>query len=1015
MLSLNAKAQNGTIKGTVKDEKGNGLASATVIATPTRKSARTNADGSFELTLPKGTYNITASYVGTTSVSKSITVNETDNSTVDFTLTTELNLQSVVVIGSRSIRRVSTETAVPVDILNIGDLSRTAPQANLNQILNFVAPSFTSNTSTVADGTDHLDPAQLRGLGPDQVLVLMNGKRRHTSSLVNVNGTPGRGSVGTDLNAIPAFAIDRIEVLRDGASAQYGSDAIAGVINVVMKKNVKKLTASLYTGGNASAGANDFRKGMDGEQVQLDLNYGVRLGKQGSINFTGSLQARNETRRATDYNGGDKNNYNSNGIYNIYNAIEARALKNGVNLSSLFGNITNTPNTAQIISTIQTYAPQVTYLTPTQQANIASASTISALQGAGVLNADVTNAELAYRGLERRDFNMRVGQSRLKGGQIFMNSVLPINDRAKFYSFGGFGVRTGNSAGFYRRPSQARASTQLFPNGFLPEIASNITDASIAFGVSGKISDWNYDVSNTLGNNKFVYGVENTVNATLGIKSPTKFKAGSLGFTQNTTNLDFSKGYDKVLNGLNVALGAEFRVENYKLKAGEENSYERYDISGIPITPTTASNLIPTDFFGATRPGGAQVFPGFAPANARNASRNSIAGYADFELNPTKEWLINAALRFENYSDFGSTFNYKLATRVKVAQGFNVRAAVATGFRAPSLQQMNFNATGTQFIGGVPFEVGTFTNESVAAQKLGIPKLTKEDSYSYSAGFTYKVPNSNLTFTLDGYLIQIKNRIVLTGQFGRPTTTPTPDLLTLQQAFDAAKANSATFFTNAINTESKGVDFIVTNKFKFDKVSLKTDLAGTISKTKQVGDIKASDILKNTGNINRFFDEASRTYLQSAVPNTKFSFMNTLSTGKWEIFLRQTFFGKVTDPNTTDVNGDGVEQGEFVNGLFIATEHPVWGARTITDFSVGYELSKKLRITAGANNIFDIYPDKNLKTQTAIRPTGGTTATYGATPTIIDLSNQNQFEYSRNVSQFGFNGRFVFVRLGLTL
>ena len=1011
--ALIAKAQStGTLKGNVKDDKGEVVKSASIIINKLLKGTSTDENGNYQLSIPSGTFSITASYSGQLQEKKTVVINDGKITEQNFILAAASDLNVVQVIGTRNTRRVATETPVPVDVLDISSLTKAAPQANLTQILNFVAPSFTSNTATVADGTDHLDPAQLRGLGPDQVLVLMNGKRRHTSALVNVNGTPGRGSVGTDLNAIPAFAIDRIEVLRDGASAQYGSDAIAGVINVVMKKNIKKFTASVFAGGNASVGANDFRKGMDGEQAQIDMNYGIAVGKKGIINLTGSLQARNETRRATDYNGGDKNNYNSNGIYNIYNAIEARALKGGVNLSSLFGNITNTPNTAQIINTIQTYAPQVSHLTGAQQTSIAAASTIATLQG--ILNADVTNAELAYRGLERRDFNMRIGQSKLYGGQLFMNTIIPTNTNATFYTFGGFGIRKGNSAGFYRRPSQARTSTQLYPNGFLPEIASDITDASLAVGVRGKISEWNYDVSNTLGNNKFVYGVENTANATQGIKSATKFKAGSLGFTQSTANLDLSRGFDKVLEGLNVAFGAEYRIENYKLKAGDENSYERYDINGIPATSTTPSNQLVTDFFGAARAGGAQVFPGFAPANARNESRNSVAGYVDLELNPTKEWLINTAIRFENFSDFGSTFNYKFATRLKIANGLNLRGAIATGFRAPSLQQINFNATGTQFIGGNPFEVGTFTNESVAAQKLGIPKLTKEDSYSYSTGFTYKIPSTYLTFTMDGYLVKIKNRIVLTGQFARPGGTPTGDALILQQAFDAAKANSATFFTNAINTESKGIDVILTNRFKFDNFLLKTDLAGTISKTKQVGDIKGSDILKNTGNINRYFDEASRTYLQSAVPTTKFSFMNTLTTGKFEIFLRQTFFGKVTDPNTTDVNGDGVEQGEFVNGLFIATEHPVWGARTITDFSVGYEINKNIRVTAGANNIFDVYPDKNLKTQTAIRPSGGTTATYGA-PTIIDLSNNNQFEYSRNVSQFGFNGRFVFVRAAITL
>jgi iron complex outermembrane recepter protein len=1004
LASFKTIAQNGIITGTVKDGTGAALEGASVTAQPSRIGTRTGADGSYTLSLAAGSYTITSSFSGKVSDQKKITVKTGESIAQDFVLQNTGDLTGVMVVGSRSLRRVSTETAVPVDILNIGDLTKAAPQSNLNQILNYVAPSFTSNTQTVADGTDHIDPAQLRGLGPDQVLVLLNGKRRHTSSLVNVNGTPGRGSVGTDLNAIPAFAIDRIEVLRDGAAAQYGSDAIAGVINVVMKKNVNKLQASLYGGGNASVGANDHRGGMDGKQLQLDLNYGIALGKKGgAINLTGSLVTREDTRRATDYNGQ---------LFNAYNAIENRALAGGVNLSSLFSNINNTPNTSQIISAIQTYAPNVNYFSIAQQAAIQGATTIAGLQtilsGITDANTDVTNKELAYRGLERRNFNMRIGQSKLSSGQIFMNTTLPINDNATFYSFGGYGVRDGNSAGFYRRAVQNRTLTEIYPNGFLPEIGSNITDASLAVGVRGKIfKGWSYDISNTYGQNQFKYTIKNTSNATLGINSPKSFNAGKLGFSQNTTNLDLSHEYD-VLEGLNLAFGGEVRLENFKITAGDQNSYDRYDINGVPATPTTPATQLPTDFFGSGRPGGAQVFPGFRQENAIDKGRTSAAGYLDVELNATKAWLVSAALRYENYSDFGSTFSYKFATRLRITNALNFRGALATGFRAPSLQQKYFNSTATQFIGGVPFEVGTFTNESKAAELLGIKNLKQEDSYSYSAGFTYKVPQTSLTFTIDGYLVKIKNRIVLTGQFARPGGASTP----LQVAFDAAGATSATFFTNSINTESKGIDFIVSNRFKFDGFSLKTDVAGTVSKTKRVGDIDASDLLKSTGNINNYFDEASRIYLESAIPRTKLALINTLSVKKFEFFLRHTYFGSVIDPNTTDINGNGQVEGETINGQFLQTEHPTFGGRTITDFSVGYSASKKLRITVGANNIFDIYPDKNLKTQTAIRPNAA--GVYG-TPSTIDLSNNNQFEYSRNVSQFGFNGRFIFTRLNISL
>ncbi len=1005
----NIMAQNGTVAGFVKEADGTPLSGTSLFAKATsfKSSAIAGIDGSFSLNLPAGNYSITASYAGKTAEVKQVKIIAGETITENFTLASAGDLVGVVVLGSRSLRRVNTETAVPVDVLNISDLTRAAPQTNLNQILNYVAPSFTSNTQTVADGTDHIDPAQLRGLGPDQVLVLLNGKRRHSSSLVNVNGTPGRGSVGTDLNAIPAFAIERIEVLRDGAAAQYGSDAIAGVINVVMKKNINKFTSALSTGGNVSSGSNDHRGGIDGKQVQLDLNYGVGLGKKGgAVNFTGSFVTREGTRRATDYNGQ---------IFNAYNAIENRAAAGGVNLSSLFSNINNTPNTAQILTTIKTYAPNVSYFSSAQQTNIQNATTIAAMQSAlsaiTDANTNVSNNELAFRGLQRKDFNMRIGQSKLSGGQLFMNSTLPINANNTFYAFGGYGIRDGNSAGFYRRPVQNRTLTELYPNGFLPEIGSYITDASIAVGVKGKLGTWNYDLSNTYGQNQFKYTIKNTSNATLGLKSPKEFEAGKLGFSQNTSNLDFSHEYD-VLAGLNLAIGGELRLENYKIKAGDQNSYERYDINGIPATSTTPATQLPTDFFGSSRPGGAQVFPGFRPENSLSKNRNSQAGYVDVELNPTKAWLVNGAVRYENYSDFGSTFSYKFATRIKAGKGLNLRGAIATGFRAPSLQQKYFNSTATQFLGGVPFEVGTFTNESKAAKLLGIPNLKQETSSSYSAGVTYKVPNSTLTLTVDGYFIKIKDRIILTGQFARPTGTPTGDQLVLQQAFDQAGATSATFFTNAINTESKGIDYIVSNKFNFDGFTLKTDLAGTVSRTKKVGDIKASDILKNTGNLNNYFDEASRIYLESAVPRSKLALINTLNYKKMEFFLRHTYFGAVTDPNTTDINGNGLVEGETVNGQFLATEHPTFGGRTITDFSVGFIATKTLRITIGANNIFDIYPDKNLKTQTAARPNSA--GVYGTTGTI-DLSNNNQFEYSRNVSQFGFNGRYIFARLSLTL
>lgn len=997
IFTVGLTAQEIKVSGVVTDGSNSPLVGASILVKGTQNGVSADFDGKFTIEAKKGD-TLLVSYIGYETQSVTVT-----GSTLNVTLkASDETLQDVVVIGSRNPGRTVIESAVPIDVISMKSITSQGPQVNLNQIMNMVAPSFTSNTMTVADGTDHIDPAQLRGLGPDQVLVLVNGKRRHTSSLVNINGSPGRGSVGTDLNAIPAFALEKIEVLRDGASAQYGSDAIAGVINLNLKKDTKKFDIALFAGSNFSKGANDHNGGNDGNNVQLDMNYGTNLGKEKSfINATLSLQLRDNTSRANDVRGT---------LFNAYNAVEQRAAEAGVNINALFGNITNTPNAAQILSEIKTYAPLVSYFTPAKQTAISNASTIAQMQTA--LNFDVTADELAYRGLERRNFNMKVGQSSLTSAQGFLNLAYPLADNIELYAFTGFSLREGASAGFYRRPNQSRSYTGLYPNGFLPEIHSSISDLSAAAGLRGKIfKNWNYDLSNTFGVNTFNYNIENTVNASMRENSPTEFDAGGLGFAQNTTNFDINRKFDR----LNLAFGAEYRYENYIINSGIPDSYNLYDINGAVVTGTTPANIKVTDFFGSARPGGAQVFPGFRPENALDKTRNSMAVYGDIEYDVTKKWFVNGAVRFEDYSDFGSTTNFKLATRYKVTNNINLRGAVATGFRAPSLHQIYFNSTSTQFVGGVPFEVGTFSNDSEAAKLLGIPNLKQEESQSASLGFTAKCPEANITLTADAYIIGIKDRVVLTDQFARPGGNPaagSPAYI-LNGLFDQAGATGAIFFANAIDTQSKGIDIVISQNADLGNgVKLKNDLSGTFGSTKRVGDIHASPILEANGQVNKYYSEASRVYLQEAVPRQKINLTNTLSVNKFDIFFRNVYFGKVTDPNTADANGDGIVNGAIINGQVVEVEHPVWSSRVITDLSVSYNFCKNAKIVVGANNLFDIYPSLNLGPQWVHRPklTNGA-VDYNTPNTLIDLSNSNQFVYSRNVSQFGQNGRFLFARL----
>jgi iron complex outermembrane receptor protein len=938
-------SQESEISGTVLDNQSQPIPGVSIAIKGTNKGTITNFDGKYAIEASLG-QTLVFTYVGFSP--REILI---DGTLIDVQMKAGTMLGEVVLIGSRSRSRTVIESAVPVDVLDIKEISTAVPQVNLNQMLNYVAPSFSSNTQTIADGTDHIDPASLRGLGPDQVLVLINGKRRHNSSLINVNGSFGRGSVGTDLNAIPVVAIQRIEVLRDGAAAQYGSDAIAGVINIILNETVGELNLNITSGANFSKNANKQTGGVDGETINVAASYGIGLGEKGGfVNFSGDFDYREPFNRMAEWEGS---------IFNAYNAIERVGLNNGIDISNLSN------------SQIQQLGQQVSYFDSNFKNEIASANDRSALQD--LLGRDVTESELEARGQNRSDYTMRVGQSALRGGRFFANLSLPLDDAGtELYSFAGISSRIGESAGFYRLPNQSQTYTPVYINGFLPRINSKIKDQSLAVGIKGIVGDWNVDFSNTFGENRFDYLISNTSNASLEGASPTSFDAGGFSFAQNTTNLDVSQYFKDVYNGLNVAFGAEHRLEKYDIVAGERASYEEYTENGEVIT--NASQTPAEDFFGNERGGGSQVFPGFSPNNEIARERSSVAGYFDVEADFTDKFLLAFATRFENYSDFGSTINFKLASRYKLSENVNIRGSVNTGFRAPSLHQLNFNSTSTTFNDeGEPVEVGTFSNDSRAAQLLGIPELKEETSRSLSVGFTAKIPNANISLTVDGYFVAIDDRVVYTGQFEGPGTGTE-----LDQLLSQANARKAAFFANAINTESKGIDAVIThNTVLGENLRLKSDLAATFSKTKQVGDILASPELERAGLVDTYFPEDSRIYLEEAVPRTKVNLSNSLIAGKFNVFLRNVYFGKVTEASS-----DPLRQQEF-------------DGKVITDLSIGFKATDALTLTIGANNIFDIYPE-------------------AADPAFGNRSG-GRFDWSRTAQQFGFSGRFLFARVSVNL
>lgn len=941
LFTMAIYAQSYQVTGKVTDTDNMPLIGVSVAIEGTSRGTITDFDGAYTI-MVQSSENLIFSYIGYTE--KKLQMDGTKIFNV--VLSAGLELKEVVLVGSRNPSRTAIETPVPIDVIDISELLTAGPQVNLNQILNYVAPSFSSNTQTTADGTDHIDPASLRGLGPDQVLVLINGKRRHNSSLVNVNGTFGRGSVGTDLNAIPAASIERIEVLRDGAAAQYGSDAIAGVINIVLKRSTNVLNLNVTTGANFTKNANFQTGGVDGETTNVSANYGLQLGEKGGfINFTGDFDVRKDYSRMKEWEGD---------VFNFYNTVERFANNDGYDLSKLLDDD---------VSDVIQYG---------NAAGLGLSADASKADLRTILGADNTVAELSARGLERSDFNMRVGPSSLLGGRFFANFSLPLNDAGtELYSFAGMSSRTGNSAGFYRLPNQSRTYTPAYMNGFLPEINSDINDKSISVGIKGKVSEWDVDFSNTYGKNAFMYTIGNTFNASMETASPTLFDAGGFSFAQNTTNLDVNQYFDDIMTGLNVAFGAEYRTERYEIVAGELASYAQFTADGEVITTPTQKPAV--DFFGAGRPGGSQLFPGFSPANELSRGRSSIAGYFDLEADVTENLLVTGAVRYEDYSDFGSTLNFKLATRIKASKNTNIRAAFNTGFRAPSLHQINFNSTSTIFVEGNPIEVGTFSNDSRAAQLLGIPQLKEETSKSISIGFTTKIPEAHLTLTVDGYWVGINDRVVYTGRFKGPGTGTELDNLLRQ-----ANASAAAFFANAIDTESRGLDIVATHDVLIGtNAKLKSDLSGTFSKTKKVGDIKASTVLENAGLVNTYFSEDSRVYLEEAVPRTKINLSNSLTTNKFNVFLRNVWFGEVTEATSVVAN------------------QQVFSSKLVTDLSFGYNVSTSSTITIGANNLFDIYPDK-------------------ADPAFGNRSD-GRYDWSRSGQQFGVGGRFLFARLNIIL
>lgn len=898
LLVLVSFAQK-TISGKITDAKsGSPLTGVSIKVKSSQKLAVTNESGVFKiLAEPKDLLEI--SYVGYSSLTIKV------GAITEFSIKLESatsDLGEVIMVGSRGAARSKAESPVPVDVINLSQAQTTAKPDLMSQ-LNMLVPSFNYNKQSGGDGSDAMDFASLRGLGFDQTLVLINGKRRHQSAFVNQVGTRGRGNSGTDLNSIPEAAIDRIEILRDGASAQYGSDAIAGVINIILKKDVKHLNITTGVSGfydhkyNSlnSVDPSQFYTGsqIDGKTVTLGVDYGLPLGKNGGfLNLGGNFMSQGKTYRAEP-----DTNWTTN----------SKALS---------------PNT--------------------WRRAFGDGSVIS---GGGMVNAEIPLA----------------------------------GTHTKFYFFGGYNYKLSSVYAWTRNfPSNIKKfPTDLNGNLiFVPDIMRktaagdvfynpqekvHIADGSFAMGFKGSFGNgWDWDISNVTGYNDFHYFGYKTFNASLmpyaTQATKTDFDDGGFSFLQNTANADVTKRYKNVAEGLTLSMGTEFRYENYKLYAGELASYSNggayYINGGGPIYKNS----------------GSEGYPGYQPGDAVNASRTNVGGYIDVSLDVTKEWLVSAAARFENYSDFGFVNTYKFATRYKVTDNFNLRGSLSTGFRAPSLQQINFSNTNTNIIAGQLVYVKLAPNYSPITQAAGVPKLTQEESTNGSLGFSWK-PVRNLTFTVDGYWVKMKNRIVITGNFDGSIPAIAPYLTQYN-------VSSVNFFANAVNTTNTGVDIVTDYTKRWGKKRFTALLAGNIQNI-TIDQVNIPAPLNGSyANQQAFFSTREAAFLKASAPKAKFSLTLEYAVDKLAVGTHLTYFGQLTTqgfgysslpgaaangPGGAGISDSGNGWDPYVttdDGKSVVPENFLFHGKMTTDIYLSYKFTKKIGLMAGVDNIFNVHPDQ---------------------------------------------------------
>ncbi|HTK35740.1 MAG TPA: TonB-dependent receptor [Caulobacteraceae bacterium] len=800
------------------------------------------------------------------------------------------SVEAIVVTGSRVAGRTRLESVAPVDVISAQSMSHSG-NTELAQALSVALPSLNFTRPAVTDGTDTVRPASLRGLSPDQTLVLLNSKRRHASSLVNLNGAIGYGSAAVDLNAIPTSAVGSIEVLRDGASAQYGSDAIAGVVNIRLRE--------ARSGGNLTVSRGEYstrthwkpspspvpglvvptsKYFTDGDSTTYSGWTGLPLGQTGFVTLSGEVVTNDHTTRA----GPD----------------------------------------------------------PRQQYPLVGGA--------------FDPREYTYNRI-----NNWYGDPQLDQYTGYLNAGYDFSADARVYGWAGYQHRDAISAANVRRAIQqtltpATNLLAVYPDGFLPKIEGKVTDVTAGLGSAFKTGDWNWDASVVFGSNKFEFGVIDSLNVSLGPTSQLQFDAGALRYAQTVGNLGVTRKLAfGGLSEVNFAAGAEIRHETYRITPGEPASYQ----NGGYITPSgTIGNK------------GSQGFPGFQPSDAVDVDRTSEALYVDLETKPVENFDVDLAGRYEHSSDFGDVWSGKLAARYDLTPNFALRGAVSNGFRAPSLQQEFVSYTAITFIAGNQINNAVLRASNPVAGLIGAVPLKPERSTNFSAGGVAHF--GAFSATLDGYIIRINDRIALSDALTQA------NVVALFPA--SAQIGAARFFTNGVDTTTKGVEAVVSYRWTPSAEIGRFDFTASASHNEtKIRALRSTPQLSALNPAPPFLTHYRTLSLTDGQPKWKGSLAADWTRGWLGATLKATYYGKLIQA----FNGN--------NALGDYTLEP----KTLIDAEVRANVWKGLQLAVGANNLLDTYP---------------TTPPYVLNGQTISTNGVGAFpEYS----PFGWQGRFLYGRV----